>query len=177
MARQKGIRPGVEESTLRILSEFEPLTYLELAEIAGITPTPASNRLKQLVAIGAAHICGHIKHATSMPCPLYAIGRAPNARPPAKQSTGEKQKKHRDKMRRERPEDWKAKIRQSWINRKAREVAIPALLEVRRTQKREWSRRKFGSTPQVFKSPALLDEVAMQFGITWRFQGAQRKAA
>lgn len=168
----------IREALLRLLSEFSPLSHWDVAELTGANPKTAYQRLSNMWDAKILHI-PHWQRGKGrgQPTPFYAIGCCEDAPRPTPLTKAERQRNHRSS-----PHGKAVKKRHEAIsNAKTlrRRQTDPVYAEKIRRYQREWANKKFGTGPQVFRSPALLDEVAMQLGITWRFAGRkdERKAA
>lgn len=174
----KPTQDHIHEATLRLLSEFSPLSHWDVAEITGVNPKMAYQRLWKLWDAKTLHVAHWQRgKGRGAPVPFYAIGSCPDAPKLKPLTKAERQRKHRST-----PHGQAVKKRHEAIsNAKTlkRRQTDPVYAEKIRRYQREWAQRKFGTGPQVFRSPALLDEIAMQFGITQRFAGRkqERKAA
>ena len=88
------LKTSTEESVLRLLSEFEPLTHRDLQKLVGCTQKAAFERMRRLWDRKLIHIVGHERQAQSIPLPLYAIGSLPDAPRPPRIPLGERVAKY-----------------------------------------------------------------------------------
>ena len=168
----------IREALLRLLSEFSPLSHWDVAELAWIKPKTAYLRLWQMWDAKILHIA-HWQpgKGRGRPTPFYAIGGCEDATRPKPLDKNDLQRayrstKHGADVRKRHEAVSNAKTLK-------RRQTDPVYAEKIRRYQREWAARKHGTQPQALRSVALLDEIAMQFGITWRFAGRkhERKAA
>jgi predicted ArsR family transcriptional regulator len=171
---QKQIRAEI----LALLAERGTLSHLQYAAAVGISQKAAYQRLYKLWDDKSLYVARWERgKGRGQPTPFYAIGRCADAPRLKPLTNAELQRAYRAS------EHGKA------VKRRHEAITNAAILERRRTDpayaeeyrryQREWAAKKHGTQPQVFRNVRLLDEVAMQFGITWRFAGRkqERKAA
>ena len=159
-----------------MLSEFSPLSVQDVMRLNGVSKQAAAYRLKRLWDRKILYIASWQRGVgRGAPSPAFAIGGLPDAVRP--QPLTQKEMKAKWLLK---PES-KAIIARQSAKSNARNVERrkkdPAFAEATRKAQREWLRKKHGYQPIDFRRTKFLDEIAMQFGITWRFEKTQRRAA
>jgi hypothetical protein len=172
--RVKPTNDQVNEHILRTLSEFEPMSALQYAEITGLKWKAAHNRLVKAWDEKLIHIARRDRR-NGAHRPYYAIGSVPDAEPLEKITAAESTRKY------------KKTAKGIASEKRAQRVAAERYKAIRRSNTpaaenlreygRNRERRIYGHQPRVFRNREALDEIAMQFGITWRFRKTRRMAA
>lgn len=175
MRSKKINRNGAQEHVLRTLSEFSPMSHRDYAEFAGISPSSAFERLRDLWDSKVLHIEGYERGVAGRAAPLYAIGFAIDEERPKALTDAEKCARYQATPKGKK--SIKKHHKRAKVKHKKRMETNPAYAEAHRAKCREWARKKHGCAPREFRKTNLLDEIAMQFGITWRFEKTRRKAA
>lgn len=164
----------IQETILRLLSDWSPMPHWQVAENLGLRPKTAYLRLRLLWDAKVLHIAHWERgKGRGAPTPHYAIGQCPDAPPLRRLTTAEIQRKYRKTEHGRQVH----KMHEAISNAKQleRRRKDPAYAEEIRRYQREWTRRKHGNGARDLRSPRLLDEIAMQFGITQRFAGRQQE--
>jgi hypothetical protein len=169
---------GVEERLLRVLSAFEPLSAVEIAEITGqkrVTEHCAVSRLREGKTI---HVGSYGQRAGrgGPSTPKFCIGRHDDVRPPAKKTHKELSLESRERLKRERPQVNAERNQKAWRDQKARLEADPERRKALRQYKNEWDRERYGYVPRVLRNKQQLAEIAIQFGITRDVTKSNRSA-
>ncbi len=165
-----------EEITLKMVSEAGELSVRSMMEITGASKQACAYRLRNLLDRKVLYIARWERGiGRGAPAPFFAIGCLTDAKRPAPLTNREIKEKWLLK-----PES-RAKIKKLNEKSNARHLertrTDPEYAEANRKYQREWLRKKFGYSSRDLSAPKKLDELAMQFGITWRFQKTRRKAA
>ncbi len=179
ISRQKKNRGmPAEEAVLKLLSEYEPISHLDLMEYCHLKITAATERLKRLWDRKVIYISGWKRNTNGgLPIPFYSIGSLPDVPRPKALLSKDMRKDWVERLKVERPEKYRSMINDSASRRRKRAENDPNFAKKLRTYKSDWARNKRGGIPRAFILQANLDSVAIQFGITWRFQKTRRKAA
>lgn len=166
-----------EERLIKLLSEFEPLSHHDVMALEGLKSTAAVNRLKTAWDKKLIYIASYEKAHNGARIPYYALGALPDVERPAPIKRSELRKAWVQRVKKNDRAKYDAMIRRADERKRERIDTEPGFAESLRSYRAEWARKKTGGAAQVFRSRASLDEIAMQFGITWRFQKTKRKAA
>ena len=88
-------RVNSEQTTLLALSEFEPMSHREYAELVGISYNLAHQRMQALYNNHCIHIAKYEQNEVGPPTPFYSIGRATDAVRPEPMTRKEINRKYR----------------------------------------------------------------------------------
>ncbi len=102
--------------------------------------------------------------------PYYALGCLPDAERLKAYTGDEINARNRHKYKTQRTEVYKEINKRAYERKKRYFAENPDKKERNTQQRKEWAIKRFNRKPQALKSIAMLDEVAFQFGITWRFR-------
>ena len=165
MSRLTRIGNPAQEAVLRHLSEFEPLSHQDYAELTGMKPTGAFARLRQAWDKKLVYIHSWKRGFAGAPVPLYAIGSLPDA--PKMETLTKTEASQRYRAKKDAAVLY-AKGRKWTEMRQLKMDSDPEYRKRITEYRREWARRKFGYAPKSLTCPKQLQAIAEQFGITWR---------
>lgn len=164
---------SAQERTLRVLSDWQPLTAYGIAEATGENPENVGQRVRRMYANGQLHIAGYEIKSNGKHWPAYSIGKAKNTPPPRKQTQAEIVKRYYDKTKAERPEVHQQRMARTAAREKARVDSDPEFRAYRFGQiaatKRKARAKNPDFVPVALRLKKNLQTIAEQFGITWKF--------
>lgn len=139
-------RNAVQEHVLLTLSEFSPMGHRAYAELFGLHPAAAFERLRRMWDARQLYVERYERNTSGKPVPFYAIGSLPDAIPPEALPVSEKVRKYQATPKGQAMVK-KARKRHDARIKKRRETD-PSYAEAQRAYQRQWSQRKYGHQPR-----------------------------
>lgn len=146
MARITTRGGDVLEHTLRTLSEFSPLSYREYADLFGLKPVTAFERMRDLWDSKILHVAEYRLGRSGKPVPFYAIGNIPDAEKPKTLTNDEKIARYRASEKGKKA--LARAIKRKNKRHKKRMETDPAYAEAHRAYHRLRARAKGGHQPR-----------------------------